>query len=211
MVFTPDDLLRLALATLLGGLIGIEREFRDKAAGFRTLIFICLGAALFTMLSAKLTTSTDPNRIAAQIVSGVGFLGAGVILRDGGRVLGLTTASTVWLTAAVGMAVGGGQYLLAGASVIVASVVLWAFPRIEQWIDNIREERTYEVVCSLKPDKLMTVERMLRQSGLHIRSHRQLKTGDSITISLQASGSPQAHERATAQLFADPEIKEFKF
>jgi putative Mg2+ transporter-C (MgtC) family protein len=211
MIFTPDDLLKLLLATAMGGFIGIEREFRDKAAGFRTLIFICLGAALFTMLSAKLTTSTDPNRIAAQIVSGVGFLGAGVILRDGGRVIGLTTAATVWLTAAVGMGVGGGQYALAGAAVLIASVVLWAFPKIEQWIDNIREERTYEIVCTLKPDKLSAVEEMFRRSNVQIRSHRQVKTGSDITLTLQASGSPKAHEQVTAKLFADEDVKEFKF
>jgi putative Mg2+ transporter-C (MgtC) family protein len=114
MPFQPEDLLKIILAVAAGGLIGMEREFRDKAAGFRTLIFICIGAALFTILSSALAPSSDPNRIAAGMISGVGFLGAGVILREGGRVTGLTTAATIWLTAAIGMALGGGKYMLAG-------------------------------------------------------------------------------------------------
>ena len=94
MLFQPEDLLKLLLAVLAGGLIGSEREYRDKAAGFRTLIFICVGATLFTILSYSMATAGDPNRIAAGTVTGVGFLGAGVIMRDKGRVIGLTTAPT---------------------------------------------------------------------------------------------------------------------
>ncbi len=108
----------------------IEREFRDKAAGFRTLIFICLGSALFSILSAKLAVDSDTTRIATGIVTGVGFLGAGVIMREGGRVTGWTTAATIWLTAAIGMGIGGGQYLLSGATVLLAMIVLWIFPFI---------------------------------------------------------------------------------
>ncbi|MCJ7512079.1 MAG: MgtC/SapB family protein [Anaerolineales bacterium] len=102
MFLIPEDLLKLGLAVMAGGLIGIEREYRDKAAGLRTLIFICLGAALFTILSSRLAGDNDPTRIAAGIVAGVGFLGAGVILREGGRVVGLTTAAAIWHTTALG-------------------------------------------------------------------------------------------------------------
>jgi putative Mg2+ transporter-C (MgtC) family protein len=103
MYLSMEDVVKIILAVAAGGLIGLEREFRDKAAGFRTLIFICMGAALFTIFSARLAGTNDPTRIAANIVSGVGFLGAGVILREGGRVIGLTTAATIWLTAALGI------------------------------------------------------------------------------------------------------------
>src|SRR5512138_2976902 len=130
MIVSPEDILKICLALVAGGLIGIEREFRDKAAGFRTLIFICVGAALFTIFSTKLAGDRDPTRIAANIVSGVGFLGAGVILRDGGRVIGLTTAATIWLTAALGMGIGGGEYLLVAIGVVITLVVLWVFPKM---------------------------------------------------------------------------------
>lgn len=211
MTLNPEDILKIVLALAAGGLIGIEREFRDKAAGFRTLIFISVGACLFTMLSAKFAPDTDPNRIAANIVTGIGFLGAGVILREGGRVIGLTTAATIWLTAALGMAIGGGYYALTGVVVLVALVVLWIFPRMEQWIDNIREERTYEVVCPVSMDKFIQLENEFTQSGLRVRSHRQIKTGEMMTCTWQASGKLDAHDRLVKTFYADPSIQEFKF
>lgn len=124
MILT-EDLIRLLLAVAAGGLIGLEREFRDKAAGFRTLIFICTGAALFTILSHQLGGVNDPVRIAANIVTGVGFLGAGTILQSRGSVVGLTTAATLWVVAAIGMAVGfGASVEAAGATVLVLIVLI---------------------------------------------------------------------------------------
>jgi putative Mg2+ transporter-C (MgtC) family protein len=114
----PHVLLRLAVAAALGGAIGMERELRERGAGLRTHLVVCVGAALFTLVSAYgfedffLATGTriDPTRIAAQIVSGIGFLGAGAIIRQGLSVRGLTTAATLWLVAAIGMAAGAGYY-----------------------------------------------------------------------------------------------------
>ena len=132
MFILPEDLIKLLLAVLVGGLVGAEREFRDKAAGFRTIILICVGATLFTMFSLKLSGDRgDPVRIAASIVSGVGFLGAGAIMRAGGRVLGITTAATIWLAAALGMGIGGGYYLLSGAAAGIILLILWVFPNLE--------------------------------------------------------------------------------
>ncbi len=142
MALVSEDIVKILIAVIAGGLIGIEREFREKAAGFRTIILICVGATLFTLFSSKLALNGDPGRIAANIVSGVGFLGAGVILRSGGQVVGLTTASTIWLTAAIGMGIGAGEYILIGIVVVLALMVLWLFPRIERWIDNLRIERS---------------------------------------------------------------------
>jgi putative Mg2+ transporter-C (MgtC) family protein len=211
MDFQLEDLLKVALAVVVGGIIGIEREFRDKAAGFRTLIFICVGSTLFTLCSFKLAGDKDPTRIASNIVSGVGFLGAGVILRDGGRVIGLTTASTVWLTAALGMGIGGGYYGLTGVTALLALIVLWAFPRVEKWINDIREERTYEIVCRLDLKKPEMLDAAFHANGLRAWRSRQIKTGDTITITYQASGSAAAHERIMAVLFADEDVKEFRF
>jgi putative Mg2+ transporter-C (MgtC) family protein len=211
MTLSPEDVLKILLAVTAGGLIGLEREFRDKAAGFRTLIFISAGACLFTVFSSKLAVSSDPTRIAANIVTGVGFLGAGVILRDGGKVIGLTTAAAIWLTAAVGMGIGGGQYLTAGVMVLVAMIVLWLLPTIEHWINNVRAERTYEVVCLIGSDKFEALEQTFRECGLRIQSHRQVKSSAEMTCSWHASGSPRRHERLMRKLFEDPEIKEFRF
>jgi putative Mg2+ transporter-C (MgtC) family protein len=121
---------RLLLAALLGGLIGIERELKQKAAGLRTNILIALGSALFTLMSIELAgTTDDQTRIVAQVVTGIGFLGAGAIMRTDSGVQGLTTAATVWVNAAVGVAAGGGHYHLAvSATAVTMGVLLLVAP-----------------------------------------------------------------------------------
>jgi putative Mg2+ transporter-C (MgtC) family protein len=122
----PEDLFSIVLAVFLGAAIGLERELSGKAAGLRTNVLICLGAAVFTMISRDMVAGTDGSvaRIAAQIVTGVGFLGAGAIIQDRGGVHGLTTAATIWLVASIGMACGAHFYQLAVISTIVTIVVL---------------------------------------------------------------------------------------
>src|SRR5688572_10998503 len=105
-----DILLKLLISVLIGIIIGGEREYRNKSAGFRTIILICLGSTIFTILSGKIGDDTGASRVAANIVTGIGFLGAGAIMREGLTVQGLTTASTIWVAAALGMAVGGGEF-----------------------------------------------------------------------------------------------------
>src|ERR1051326_137039 len=111
----PAIPIRLILAAIFGGIIGLEREVRDKPAGLRTNILICVGSALFMSLSTRVAQllGGDPTRIAAQIISGIGFLGAGAVLHSHGFVLGLTTAATIWVVAGVGMALGSGMYVVA--------------------------------------------------------------------------------------------------
>lgn len=211
MTFDPEDCVKLLVAVLVGGLIGAEREFRDKAAGFRTLIFICTGSTLFTIISHKLGGPGDPARIAAQIVTGVGFLGAGVIMRDGSRVMGLTTASAVWLTAALGMGVGAGAYAFIAVATAVALVVLWAFPSVEAWIDNLSEERTYEVICTSDPATFERLGGYFTACGLRVRGRRQVKAGERLTCTWQARGAPPCHERLMKLLLTDPDVKEVRF
>ncbi len=135
-----DLLLHLVLAVILGGAIGLERELQQKAAGLRTNILICAGAALFTELSLAMTAEFgDPSRIAAQIVTGVGFLGAGAIIQGRGTVTGLTTAATMWLVAAIGMAVGFGALLEATGTTLLVVLVLVALRPIERWIEKRRQ------------------------------------------------------------------------
>ena len=130
-----ESLLRLALAAVLGGLIGIERELREREAGLRTHLLVALGSALFTIVGAygfhaflesgQSVVRADPTRIAAQIVTGIGFLGAGAIIRQGLSVRGLTTAATLWVVAAVGLAAGAGYYSAATITTAVVLVALW--------------------------------------------------------------------------------------
>ncbi|MFM8473553.1 MAG: MgtC/SapB family protein, partial [Candidatus Kapaibacterium sp.] len=109
----PEDVVKLMLAVVVGGLIGLEREYSSKAAGFRSIVLICIGSTLFTMLSLQLGGAANADRIAANIITGIGFIGAGVVFKDGVSITGITTASSIWATAALGMAIGGGHYLLA--------------------------------------------------------------------------------------------------
>lgn len=129
---------RLLLAALLGGALGFERELRQKSAGLRTNILIAIGSALFTLMSYELADAAgaDPGRIAAQIVTGIGFLGAGAIIRRDGDVHGLTTAATIWVNAAVGVAAGGGEYHLAFMATGVTLGALLLLHPIEKIIDR---------------------------------------------------------------------------
>ncbi|MHC4558077.1 MAG: MgtC/SapB family protein, partial [Planctomycetota bacterium] len=122
----PEDLISIILATVLGAVIGLERELSGKSAGLRTNLLICLGASVFTIISREMATGAEGSltRIAAQIVTGVGFLGAGAIIQDRGGVHGLTTAATIWLVASIGMACGAGFYQLAIISTLIAILVL---------------------------------------------------------------------------------------
>lgn len=132
-------LAELALAVVLGGAIGFEREWRGKPAGLRTNILICMAAVLFTEISYRVgIAGGDPGRIAAQILTGVGFLGAGTILHRKGSVSGLTSAATIWMVTAIGVTLGWGAYLDAIAATILVLVVLAGLQRLEDWIRTKR-------------------------------------------------------------------------
>jgi putative Mg2+ transporter-C (MgtC) family protein len=210
MEFVTEDIIKLMLAVLIGGIIGAEREYRDKSAGFRTLIFICVGSTLFTMISIKVARNSDPARIAAQVVSGVGFLGAGAILRNGGQVVGLTTAAMIWLVAALGMGVGSGNYVLASVGAGVAMVVLWAFPVFEHWIDNTRHTDSYQVICAYRPGRYEELLTLVQQARLKVISSKRGKVDENMIITWVLRGSPNGHADLSAHLLDDPNVKEFR-
>jgi putative Mg2+ transporter-C (MgtC) family protein len=156
-----DTSLRLGLAAILGGAIGVERELRDREAGIRTHLLVSLGSALFTLVSAygfhEFLTSgdavvrADPTRIAAQIVTGIGFLGAGAIIRDGLSVRGLTTAATLWVVAGIGMACGAGWYWAAVITTLFTIVALGPLRAVAyKWIDRVKPEEN-RLIVELKP------------------------------------------------------------
>ena len=142
----PEDVLSIVLATVLGAAIGLERELSGKAAGLRTNVLICLGAAVFTIISKRMIDGTDGSivRIAAQIVTGVGFLGAGAVIQDRRGVHGLTTAATIWLVASIGMACGAGFYKLACISSLLAIIVLVVVLRLVKPIERFAAKHRAE-------------------------------------------------------------------
>lgn len=146
MTYLPDSelVVRLLVAAGLGAALGFERELREKSAGLRTNILIAVGSALFTLMSIELAEGVigaDPARVASQIVTGIGFLGAGAIIRTGGNVQGLTTAATVWVNAAVGVAAGGGEYGLAVAATGVTLVALLVLTPLEHVLERLLGRR----------------------------------------------------------------------
>ena len=153
------NLERLAIAAALGGAIGLERELREREAGLRTHLIVCMGAALFTIVSAygfesflngRQHVTVDPTRIAAQIVTGIGFLGAGAIIRQGLTVRGLTTAATLWVAAAIGIAAGAGYYSGAVVATAITLFALWPLRTIGYEVfERIRPEER-EIVVDLQ-------------------------------------------------------------
>jgi putative Mg2+ transporter-C (MgtC) family protein len=210
MLFYPEDLVKLLVAILLGGLLGFEREFHHKFAGLRTIILICVGAALFTIFSYRLAGDNDPTRIAAAVVTGIGFIGAGVIIHEGGAVRGLTTASTIWLAAALGVGAGGGYLLFSFAATLLALLVLWGLPRIERRIERLRVVRSYRVTTAADAAARAHVHDLFGRAGLTSEQETEEKRGNVMTCAWIARGSPEGHRQLTDLLLADPAVLGFE-
>lgn len=207
-----ENLIKVGLAIVVGGLVGAEREFRDKAAGFRTIILITVGSALFTIFSASLDPGFTRTRIAANIVTGIGFLGAGAIVREHGRIGGLTTAATIWLSAALGMGIGGGELLFVMIATVIVLVVLFVFPPLERWIDRIRESRSYKIIISASSmEKLDDIRDALKSHRLYVYDQHQSKSGETIIMTWHTMGKPTDHEEFVTVMMKDKEIREFVY
>lgn len=213
MVIHAEDILKLLLAMALGGMLGAERELRDKDAGLRTLMFISAGAALFTIISIRTPmfgTPADPGRIAAQIVSGIGFLGAGVILRERGQIRGLTTAATIWLAAALGMGVGVGEYLTSTLTALLVMLTLLSFPGLEAQIGKLSRTTHYKVTTPASLAKYDELCETIKQLGLKVISTKRDRIGADMVCHWTITGRPKAHDQLIALLFDDPAIKEME-
>jgi putative Mg2+ transporter-C (MgtC) family protein len=212
MTLLTENLIKIGLAVLIGGIIGAEREFRDKAAGFRTIILITVGSTLFTIFSIGMDPGFTRTRIAANIVTGIGFLGAGAIVREHGRIGGLTTAATIWLSAALGMGIGGGELIFVSISTFIVVIVLLVFPRLEIWIDSIRESRTYKIIVSAtNVDKIDKINDALAAHELRVYEHHQSKTGNTIVGTWHTIGSPKHHEKFALKMVKDKDIEDFVY
>jgi len=196
-----DYVIRILASLVLGGLIGFERELRDKPAGLRTIILICVGACIFTILS-EVVGGPDWNstRIAAQVVTGIGFLGAGAILRDRAAVLGLTTAATIWAVAAIGMATGFGELALAVFGTVVILVALFVLEVIEHWIGERRDLQEYDIVAPNAEDTVHQITAMFAEAKLKTRKRICYQDGESLAFHIVAMGGKANHERLRIKL-----------
>jgi putative Mg2+ transporter-C (MgtC) family protein len=183
------SLTRLVLAALLGGLIGLERELRHRPAGLRTNMFICFGAAMFTVLSSTLAgVPSDAARIAAQIIPGIGFIGAGSILHTRGLTTGLTTASTLFVVASVGMAAGGGLYLTAIFATGVVLIALFALGHLEQTFNLKTLLTSYEVTGGDVEEITQEVNRILERHHRMMQNVLSGNTGQHVRLQFDVSG-----------------------
>lgn len=209
-LFDPD-LHKLVAAVLVGLTIGSEREYRSKPAGLHTLTLICLGSAIFTMLSVKLGTTIAYDRIAANIVTGVGFLGAGVIFRTENGVSGLTTAAIVWVTAALGMAIGAGNALLALGGAALTLAVLLALGKLERWLENLNQIRRYRIVYSYSPEMFKQYRKVFKKFDLRATRGRQTLSKGTLISHWIVKGRPEEHEKLIQHLLTNSDVKEFDF
>lgn len=139
-----EEAAQVSVAFVLGAIIGIEREYRSKPAGFRTMILICVGSCLYTIIS-KESNQLSPDRIASNIVTGIGFIGAGVIFKEGLNVNGLTTAALIWITAALGMAIGYHNYPLALVVCSMVVVTLFIIEPLQRFINKLHRVKDYKI------------------------------------------------------------------
>lgn len=161
-------LLRLGAAFILGGAVGLERESAQRPAGFRTHTLVSVGAALVMVLSESIA-GADPARLAAQVVSGIGFLGAGTILREGPTVRGLTTAASLWVVAAIGLACGAGFFKGAGLAAALVMIALVPLVRLERWVGGKHERKVLELDIEDRPGQLGRIGQVLGRLGVSIK------------------------------------------
>ncbi|MFM8423933.1 MAG: MgtC/SapB family protein, partial [Chloroflexota bacterium] len=173
---------------------------------------ITLGSTLFTIFSLNMDFGNTQTRIAANIVTGIGFLGAGAIVREGGRIAGLTTAATIWLSASLGMGIGAGYLTFVIAATFVTLLVLLVFPKLEARIDRIREARNYEIVVGAGDHKKVEkLSEILNELSLRVFDHHQTKNEKSITSTWKVIGAPQNHDKFVQMLMRDKGVKEFHY
>ena len=210
-----DFVWKLILSVIVGGLIGAEREYRSKSAGFRTLTLICLGAALFTMLSELIGAKGAPERIASNVVVGIGFVGAGVIFKGDStqtKVHGITTAAMIWVTAALGMGIGAGFEILSIIACLLVLSVLAIFSLLESWIDRVNQIRNYKIMCNFENETLHRYEQLFKDHHLKFKLSRQTKTpSDTITGEWVVQGSEDNHRHFIREILKDPTVKAFEF
>ena len=209
MTITITEMLaRLALAMGIGCAVGLERAFRDKPAGFRTNILICVGACVFTIGSISVSgPMIDQTRIAAQIVTGVGFLGAGAIIRDAKGVIGLTTAATIWVVAALGMAAGLGEFALASAGTVAVILVLVVFPLVADLVEFRRDMVEYKLSTVKSKEMIERVDVLFGQSGLKIVMKNFYEGKDGIVFEVRALGPRRGHQRFREAAVLSDEVR----
>lgn len=201
-----EYLISVLLAALVGGLVGLEREYHDKTAGLRTMILVATGSALFTILSGVIGAGIEPTRVAAAVVSGIGFLGAGAIIKEGMNIRGLTTAATIWLVASLGMGMGAGQYALTFSITFFVLLVLWVLPFLERRIDAMHQFMAFHITTHNHDDCERQIIEILKEEKIkYVSLHRSKDYDHKRKISIMAKNTPKKHD-ALARRLSNAEV-----
>lgn len=208
--FDYEIAFRLLVSFVIGAAIGLEREYRSKAAGLRTMIMICLGSTIFTELSISISEGT-PDRIASNIITGIGFLGAGVIFKDGLSISGITTATTIWIAAALGMAVGAGEYFVALVGSVVVLIVLSALQHFQLILERYHQERTYKITYIGNAEFTRDLEAEAKRLKLNVQKKRDIKDESSTVLQYDISGRERHLDELNSYLKKDERVKAYEY
>jgi putative Mg2+ transporter-C (MgtC) family protein len=205
-----EEAAQVSVAFAIGAVIGLEREFRSKPAGFRTMILICVGSCLYTILS-KESNTTSPDRIASNIVTGIGFIGAGVIFKEGISVNGLTTAALIWVTAALGMAIGYHNYPLAIVVSIMVVITLFVLEPVQRFINNLHRVKDYRIrTHELGRDFKMEVENFFTAKKMTFRCMKVVKEDNDAVYLFRISSPDRNYDAVNEFLLTHPDVKGFE-
>lgn len=197
-----SDVSKIIVSIICGSILGFEREYRNKTAGFRTIILICLGSTIYTMVSESAMGESD-DRIAANIITGVGFIGAGVIFKDNISITGLTTAAVIWVAAAIGMVAGAGDYWLALLLSLIVLIVLSAFSWVEGAIDQLHHRQTFMIKFrDAEMKKLDEAEDLIKKDGLICKRLQVAKVNDALVVTMEVAGKKKLMQRANDRLIS---------
>ena len=203
-----QDIFSILTSVICGGIIGFEREYKNKSTGFRTILLITLGSTIFTIVSKHGTGADD--RISANIITGIGFIGAGVIFKDKMSVLGLTTAAVIWTSAAIGMTAGIGYYSLAFLFTIITCIVLVLVNKIELLIGNLNKSKIVNVVFKENDIRqLDIVEDKIRRLNMRSKRVQVYKVDNVLCAVLEVAGTKQNSDKLISNLLEMEEIKDF--
>lgn len=207
-----EEVWRVLLSGLLGAVLGLERERQGKSAGFRTVMLVCIGSALFTIVSYKLGRTTSPDRIASNIVTGIGFIGAGLIFKDEQTVRGLTTAATVWSAAAVGVTIGIGEYWLGTITTAIMWLVLVVLHHFEHFFERIGEIRRYVVKYKhVQGEEYLAYNEFFNEKGFKLLSTKTEKAAGLIITTWLVRASHDKHDEVVKKILEDKRITELDY
>ena len=205
-----EEAAQVSAAFIIGAIIGLEREFRSKPAGFRTMILICVGSCLYTILSKEIGTAGTSDRIASNIVTGIGFIGAGVIFKEGITVNGLTTAALIWVTAALGMAIGYHNYPLAIVVSVMVVVALFVLEPVQRFINRFHKVKDYKIrTVELGRNFKAELEDFFRLHGLSFRCMKFVKDNNDAVYIYRISSPDRNYDLVNQFLLSHKEVKSF--